>query len=79
VREALAWARPVVASYPYPHCQHATSYDALHRAVLDLKSSFEAGRWQPNIAGREWVLREFAPIAVLRGLEPYLFPRPAVH
>lgn len=64
VREALAWGRHVVYRYRYPHCLQAGDYDSLRSHVKGLKDRFDAGALRPNVAGREFVLSEFADAKV---------------
>ena len=54
ILEALSHGRHVVASRPYPHCQHAKDADEFQRALRHLE-----GRAEFNLAGREWVCQHF--------------------
>lgn len=72
VREALAWGRHVVASYPYRECRHAPDYASLRDHVTTLKQLFDAGELGTNRPGREYVLREFDADRVYAQLAPYL-------
>jgi glycosyltransferase involved in cell wall biosynthesis len=59
VREALAWGRHVIASYPYPHCLVASDYESLKTHVSALKTRFDEGRLDANLEGRDFVLSEY--------------------
>ena len=72
VREALSWARPVIASYPYPHAIHASNSDAASQHLRLLKERFDDGRFQPNLEGRDYVKTEYAPDRVARLLRSAL-------
>jgi hypothetical protein len=72
VREALAWGRHVVASYPYRHCLQAADYESLRAQVGGLEARFEAGALAANAEGREFVLREYADARVYSGLRSVL-------
>jgi hypothetical protein len=72
VREALAWGRHVVSSYPYPHCLHADGYDAMRAHVDALRAGSERAELEPNVDGRDFVLREYDPTLVRAGLERVL-------
>jgi hypothetical protein len=71
-REALAWGRHVIASYPYPHCRHVTDYGSLRDELASLVADFEAGRLRANRAGRAFVLDEFGDEKVALGLRRVL-------
>lgn len=72
VREALAWGRHVIASYPYRHCLHATDYEALRGNVRELAARYDDGRLGSNVKGREFVLSEYADARVYAGLHSLL-------
>ncbi len=72
VREALSWGCEVIASYPYEYCRHAPDYGSLRDHVQALKEGFENGGLRPNLAGREYVLREFDAERVFERLLPFL-------
>jgi hypothetical protein len=72
VREALAWGRHVITSYPYPHCLVASDYESLKAHVGALKTRFEEGRLESNSGGREFVLREFDDWRVTRSVKRVL-------
>jgi len=75
-REALAWGRHVIASYPYPHCRHVTDYGSMRDELGSLVAEFEAGRLHANAAGRAFVLDEFGDEKVARGLRRVLAGEP---
>lgn len=75
VREALSWGRPVIASYPYPYSLHASSPEAASEHLRLLRESFDDGRFQPNLDGREYVRTEYAPDRVARVLHSALARR----
>ena len=64
VREALAWGRTVIASYPYPHALHAPDAGAASDHLRVLREAFERGRFAANAAGREYIEIEYAPARV---------------
>jgi glycosyltransferase involved in cell wall biosynthesis len=68
VREALACGKHVVASYPYPHCREARTYEALRAEVAALKARFDRQELEPNWDGREFVLRKYEDARVARTL-----------
>jgi hypothetical protein len=77
VREALTWGRHVVTSYPYPHCLYASDYESLRAHVDTLKTRFDGGGLDPNLEGRDFVLREFDNGTVVRGLRRTLSGAPS--
>lgn len=76
VREALAWGRHVIASYPYPHCRHAPDYASLRAGLESLQTQFEAGELRANRAGRDFVVDQFGDEKVARGLRRLLAGEP---
>jgi hypothetical protein len=76
VREALAWGRHVIASYPYRYCRHVTDYASLRAELHTLQRRFEAGRLRSNERGRNFVLREFDDDKVASGLRRLLAGAP---
>lgn len=75
VREALAWGKYVISSYPYPHSLQATDYSSLEAHVRGLKTRFEHGELRVNWPGRDYVLREFDGARVCSQLMESLVPR----
>jgi hypothetical protein len=74
VREALAWGRYVVASYPYPQCLVGADRDAIAPHLAALERRHREGTLAPNLAGREFVLAEYDEARVYAGLRPFLAP-----
>lgn len=60
VLEALARARHVVWNYDFPYVNTARSTEAVLAKLTDLKRRHDEGTLEPNYAGREYVLRNFA-------------------
>jgi hypothetical protein len=74
VREALAWGRHVIASYPYPHCLVGADDAELAGHLHRLEEEFRAGTLEPNRGGREFVLAEYDETKVYARLRPLLAP-----
>jgi len=72
IREALAWGRHVIASYPYAHCLAAREDETLQVHLCGLKRAFDAGSLSPNWSGRDFVLREYDEARVAEQLCPFL-------
>jgi len=70
VREGLAMARHVAYSYPLPHTHHVRFGDAasLVEIVESLADRHRAGALEPNVAGREFMRREFDAATLSRHL-----------
>lgn len=59
VLEALARARHVIWNHPFPHVRAALDAAHAYEHIAALQALHNGGRLQPNVEGREYVLREF--------------------
>ena len=72
VREALAWGRHVIASYPYAHCLVGAEHARLVEHLRGLERLHREGALEPNWAGRDYVLEEYDEARVYTRLRPLL-------
>lgn len=72
IREALAWGRYVIASYPYAHCLVAREDEVIASHLGSLKRAFDAGSLPPNRGGRDFVVTEYDEARVAEQLCPFL-------
>ncbi len=67
--EALCRGRHVIATHPLPHCEYAGSLEAFTLAIRKLERSTDF-----NLAGREYVCREYSQPEMVRRMLEILSP-----
>ena len=59
VLESLARGKHVLYNHPYSHCNFCPTHENLEQAIRQLKQTVEQDTFKPNLAGKQFVEREF--------------------